>query len=146
MKTLLATHIARFDSAYNPRTSMRIMRYLRTRAKDFKVEFPTLAKPKGKGKTKGKSSPSPNGKRAYGGTQRSWNITEQHIQVATPCTTQRCIDMNMAHTHSIDSCRNKFSRLASFSKRITWIQKVALLSKLNFFFYDWMSCLVSGWK
>ncbi len=27
MKTLLATHIARFDSAYNPRTSMRIMHH-----------------------------------------------------------------------------------------------------------------------
>jgi hypothetical protein len=62
MKNLLATHIARFDAAYNPQVSMRIMRYLRTRAKDFKVEFSTFAKPKGK--AKGKSSPSANNKRA----------------------------------------------------------------------------------
>jgi hypothetical protein len=48
MMTLMATHIARFDTAYNPQSSMRIMRYLRTRAKDFKVEFPSFAKPKGK--------------------------------------------------------------------------------------------------
>ena len=27
-----------------------------------------------------------------------------------------CIDMNTAHTHSIDACRNKFSRLGSFGK------------------------------
>jgi hypothetical protein len=58
MKTLLATHIARFDLAYSPQASTRIMRYLRTRAKDFKVDFPTFAKPKGKGKVKGKSSSS----------------------------------------------------------------------------------------
>jgi hypothetical protein len=39
LKTLMATHIARFDSAYNPQASMRIMRYLRTRARDFKLNF-----------------------------------------------------------------------------------------------------------
>ncbi len=92
------------------------MRYLRTRAKDFKVDFPTFANPKGKGKVKGKTSPSAHVKRVYGGTQRSWNTSEQHIKVSTPCTNQHCIDMNTAHTHSIDACRNKFSRLGSFVK------------------------------
>ncbi len=116
MKTLLATHIARFDAAYNPLASARIMRYLRTRAKDFKVEFPTFAKTKGKGKPKGKSSPSPSNKRTYAGTQRSWNTLEQHLQVSTPCTNQHCIAMNTAHTHSSDSCRNKFSRVGSFGQ------------------------------
>ena len=116
MKTLLATHIARFDSSYSPQASTRIMRYLRTRAKDFKVEFPTFAKPKGKGKVKGKSSPPSHVKRAYGGTQRSWSTSEQHVQVSTPCTNQHCIDMNTAHTHSIDACRNKLGRFGSFDK------------------------------
>jgi hypothetical protein len=83
MKNLLATHIARFDSSYSPQASTRIMRYLRARAKDFKVDFPTFAKPKSKGKVKGKPSPSAYVKRAYGGTQRSWNTSEQHIQVST---------------------------------------------------------------
>ncbi len=63
IKTLLATHIARFDLAYSPQASIRIMRYLRTRAKDFKVDFPTFTKPKGKGKVKGKSSSSAQVKR-----------------------------------------------------------------------------------
>jgi hypothetical protein len=116
MKTLLATHIARFDSSYSPQASTRIMRYLRTRAKDFKVDFPTFTKPKGKGKVKGKSSSSAQVKRIYGGTKRSWNTSEQHVQVLTPCTNQHCINMNTAHTHSIDACRNKFSRLGSFVK------------------------------
>ncbi len=116
MKTLLATHIARFESSYSPQSNMRIMRYLRTRAKDFKVEFPTFAKPKGKGKVKGKSSPSSHVKRAYGGTQRSWSTSEQHLQVPTPCTNQHCIDINTAYTHGIDTCRNKFSRPGSFEK------------------------------
>jgi hypothetical protein len=58
MKTLLATHIARFDSSYSRQASTRIMRYLRTRAKDFKVDSPAFFKPKGKGKVKGKPSPS----------------------------------------------------------------------------------------
>ncbi len=110
MKTLLATHIARFDAAYNPQANLRIMRYLRTRAKDFKVEFPTLVKSKGKNKGKGKSGSPANHKRTFGGTQRSWNTLEQHLQVASPCTNQNCIDMNTAHTHSFDSCRSKFSR------------------------------------
>ncbi len=116
MKTLLATHIARFESSYSPQSNTRIMRYLRTRAKGFKVEFPTFSKSKGKGKVKWKSSPSSQVKRIYGGTQRSWSTSEQHIQVSTPCTNRHCIDMNTAHTHSIDACRNKFSRLGSPGK------------------------------
>ena len=116
MKTLLATHIARFDLSYSPQGSARIMRYLRTRARDFKVEFPTFANPKGKGKIKGKSSPPSNNKRMYRGTQRPWSTSEQHLQVPTPCTNQHCIDMNTAHTHSIGACRNKFSRLGPFGK------------------------------
>ncbi len=76
MKTLLATHIARFDLAYSPQASTRILRYLRNRAKDFKVDFPSFAKPKGKGKVKGKSSSSAQIKRIYGGTQRSWNTSD----------------------------------------------------------------------
>ncbi len=116
MKTLLATHIARFDAAYNPQANLRIMRYLRTRAKDFKVEFPTFAKPRSKGKGKGKSSSPANHKRTFGGTQRSWNKLEQHLHVTNPCTNQHCIDMNASHTHSLDSCRSKLSRLGSFGK------------------------------
>ena len=116
LKTLLATHIARFDLSYSPQASTRIMRYLRTRAKDFKVELPSFSKPKGKGRVKGKFSSPAHVKRAHGGTQRSWNASEQHIQTYTPCTNQHCIDMNTAHTHSIDTCRSKFSRLGSFGK------------------------------
>ena len=71
MKTLLATHISRFDTAYSPTSSTRIMRYLRTRARDIKVDFPNFAKPKGKGKAKGKSNPTVNSKRTYEGTQHS---------------------------------------------------------------------------
>jgi hypothetical protein len=81
MKILLATHIFRFDTAYNPTASTRIMRYLRTRARDFKVDFPNFAKPKGKGKAKGKSNLTVNSKRTYGGTQRAWKVAEQHLQV-----------------------------------------------------------------
>ncbi len=92
------------------------MRYLRTRARDFKVDFPHFAKPNGKGKGKGKSNPTANSKRAYGGTQRAWKVTEQHLQVATPCSNQQCIDITTAHTHSFDSCRNKFTRFGSFGK------------------------------
>ncbi len=92
------------------------MRYLRTRAKDFKVEFPTFVKPRSKGKGKGKSGSPANHKRTFGGTQRSWNTLAQHLQVANPCTNQHCIDMNTAHTHSFDSCRSKFSRLGSSGK------------------------------
>ena len=40
------------------------------------------------------------------------------MQVSTPCTNQHCIDMNTAHTHSIDACRNKFSRLGSFVSKV----------------------------
>jgi hypothetical protein len=50
LKTLLATHIARFEAAYSPASSVRIMRYLRTRARDFKVDPPSFSKTKGKGK------------------------------------------------------------------------------------------------
>ena len=92
------------------------MRYLRTRAKDFKVDFPTFTKPKGKGKVKGKSSSSAQVKRIYGGTQRSWNTSEHHVQVLTPCTNQHCVNMNTAHTHGIEACRNKLSRLGSSIK------------------------------
>jgi hypothetical protein len=45
LKTFLATHIARFEAAYSPTSSVRIMRYLRTRARDFKVD-PEKAKTK----------------------------------------------------------------------------------------------------
>ncbi len=116
MKTLLATHIARFDAAYNPQANLRIMQYLRTRAKDFKVEFPSFAKPRSKDKGKGRSSSPANHKRTFGGTQRSWNTLEQYLHVANPCTNQHCIDMNTAHTHSLDSCRSKFIRLGSSGK------------------------------
>jgi hypothetical protein len=52
LKTLLATHINRFDTVYDPSTSSRIMRYLRTRARDFQVDPPTFSKAKNKGKSK----------------------------------------------------------------------------------------------
>lgn len=42
LKTLLATHINRFDTVYDPKSSSRIMRYLRTRARDFQVEPPVF--------------------------------------------------------------------------------------------------------
>jgi hypothetical protein len=50
LKTLLATHIARFEAAYSPTSSVRIMRYLRTRAREFNVDPPSFSKTKGKGK------------------------------------------------------------------------------------------------
>jgi hypothetical protein len=86
IKTLMATHISRFDTSYTPASSMRSMRYLRTRARDFKVDCPNFTKSKGKGKAKGKSNPTANFKRAYGSTQRAWNVSEQHLQVTMPCT------------------------------------------------------------
>ena len=52
----------------------------------------------------------------YMAVRKDHGTSEQHIQVSTPCTNQHCIDMNTAHTHSIDACRNKFSRLGSFGK------------------------------
>ncbi len=36
---------------------------------------------------------------------------EQHIQSSMPCTNQHCVNMNIAHTHSIEECKNKYSRL-----------------------------------
>jgi hypothetical protein len=59
LKTLLATPINRFDTAYSPLFGSRIMRYLRTRARDFHVEPPSFAKTKGKGKGKGKGKTTP---------------------------------------------------------------------------------------
>ncbi len=110
LKTLLATHIARFESAYSPTSSVRIMRYLRTRARDFKVDPPSFSKTKGKGKTT-----SPN-KRIRPSPQRVWRGTEQHIQSSMPCTNQHCVNMNIAHTHGIDDCKNKYSRFGSPGK------------------------------
>jgi hypothetical protein len=75
LKTLLATHIVRFEAAYSPTSiSVRIMRYLRTRARDFKVDPPSFSKTKGKGKTTSSS------KRVRLSPQKVWHGTEQHIQ------------------------------------------------------------------
>ena len=104
LKTLLATHIARFETAYSPTSSIRIMRYLRTRARDFKVDPPSFSKTKGKGK----ASPPP--KRTRPSPQRVWRGVEQHLQSSTPCTNQHCVHMNIAHTHSIEDCKNKYPR------------------------------------
>jgi hypothetical protein len=87
LKTLLATHIARFEAAYSPTASVRIMRYLRTRARDFKVDPPSFSKTKGKGKA---ISPS---KRIRPGPQRIWRGVEQHIQSTIPCTNQHCVSI-----------------------------------------------------
>lgn len=54
LKTLLATHISRFDTVYDPNANSRIMRYLRTRARDFQIEPPAFSKAKNKAKGKGK--------------------------------------------------------------------------------------------
>jgi hypothetical protein len=110
LKTLLATHIARFEAAYSPTSSVRIMRYLRNRARDFKVDPPSFSKTKGKGKT---TSPS---KRICPSPQRVWRGTEQHIQSSMPCTNQHCVNMNIAHTHSIEDCKNKYPRFSSPGK------------------------------
>ncbi len=88
LKTLLATHIARFEAAYSPTSSVRIMRYLRTRAGDFKVDPPAFSKTKGKGKA---ASPS---KRIRSGPQRIWRGSEQHFQSLNPCSNQHCVHMN----------------------------------------------------
>jgi hypothetical protein len=111
LKTFLATHIARFETAYSPTSSIRIMRYLRTRARDFKVDLPSFSKTKGKGKT---NSPS---KRIRPSPQRVWRGVEQHTQSPMPCTNQHCVSMNIiAHTHSIDDCKNKYPRFGSPGK------------------------------
>jgi hypothetical protein len=113
LKTLLAKHIARFDAVYSHSSSARIMRYLCNRARDFQVD-PSFAKTKSKGK--GKPPPSAAQKRTYSGTQRSWRVSEQHIQTATPCTNQHCVTMNTPNTLSIEDCRNKSSRLGTHGK------------------------------
>ena len=111
LKTLLATHIARFEVAYSPTSSIRIMRYLRTRGSDFKVDPPSFSKTKGKGKT---ASPS---KRIRPSPQRVWRGTEQHIQSSIPCSNQHCVNMNIiAHTHGIEDCKNKYPRFCSPGK------------------------------
>ncbi len=43
LKTLLATHISRFDTVYEPSANSRIIRYLRTRARDFQIEPPAFS-------------------------------------------------------------------------------------------------------
>jgi hypothetical protein len=107
LKTLFATHIARFEAAYSSTSSVRIMRYLRARARDFKVDPPSFSKTKGKSKT---TSPS---KRVRPSPQRTWRGTEQHIQSSMPCTNQHCVTMNIAHTLSIEECKNKYSRIGT---------------------------------
>jgi hypothetical protein len=92
LKTLLATHIARFESAYSPTSSIRIMRYLRKRARDFKVDPPSFSKTKGKGKT----TPPP--KRIRPSPQRVWRGAEQHLQSSMPCTNQHCVNMYSSHS------------------------------------------------
>ena len=110
LKTLLATHIARFESAYSPTSSVRIMRYLRTRARDFKVDPPPFSKTKGKGKA---ASPS---KRIRSVPQRLWRGSEQHFQAPNPCTNQHCVRMNISNTHSTEDCKNKYPRHGATSK------------------------------
>jgi hypothetical protein len=110
LKTLLATHIARFEAAYSPTSRVQIMQYLRTRARDFKVDPPAFSKTKGKGKT---TSPS---KRIRPSPQRVWRGAEQHLQSSMPCTNQHCVQMNIAHTHSIEDCKNKYPRFGSQEK------------------------------
>jgi hypothetical protein len=110
LMTLLATYIARFEVAYSPTSSARIMRYLRTRACDFKVEPPSFVKTKGKGKS---ASPP---KRMRTGPQRIWRGSEQHFQSSTPCTNQHCVHMNIAHTHSFEDCKNKYPRFGTPGK------------------------------
>jgi hypothetical protein len=91
LKTLLATHIARFEMAYSPTSSVRIMRYLRTRACDFKVDPPSFSKTKGKGKT---TSPS---KRIRPSPQRVWRGAEQHLQSSMIAVHQSAL---RTHEHS----------------------------------------------
>ncbi len=70
LKTLLATHISRFDTVYDPNANSRIMRYLRTRARDFQIEPPAFSKAESKGKGKGKTAPAQGATRPLSVTQR----------------------------------------------------------------------------
>ena len=116
LKTLLATHISRFDTVYDPSANSRIMRYLRTRARDFQIEPPAFSKAASKGKGKGKTAPAQGTKRLHSATQRQWRTQEQYIQVTSACTNPHCISMNTAHTHSFEDCRNKVPRLTMIGK------------------------------
>ena len=116
LKTLLATHISRFDTVYDPSANSRIMRYLRTRARDFQIEPPAFSKAESKGKGKGKTAPAQGTKRLHSATQRQWRTQEQYIQVTSACTNPHCISMNTAHTHSFEDCRNKVPRLTMIGK------------------------------
>ena len=116
LKTLLATHISRFDTVYEPSANSRIMRYLRTRARDFQIEPPAFSKAKNKAKGKGKTAPAQGAKRPHPVPQRQWRTPEQYVQVNNSCTNAHCISMNTAHTHSFEDCRNKAPRFAMIGK------------------------------
>ena len=116
LKTLLATHISRFDTVYEPSANSRIMRYLRTRARDFHIEPPAFSKAKHKVKGKGKTAPAQGAKRPHPVPQRQWRTPEQYVQVNNSCTNAHCISMNTAHTHSFADCRNKAPRFAMIGK------------------------------
>ena len=116
LKTLLATHISRFDTVYEPSANSRIMRYLRTRARDFHIEPPAFSKAKHKVKGKGKTAPAQGAKRPHPVPQRQWRTPEQYVQVNNACTNAHCISMNTAHTHSFEDCRNKAPRFAMIGK------------------------------
>ena len=116
LKTLLATHISRFDTVYEPSANSRIMRYLRTRARDFQIEPPAFSKAKHKVKGKGKTAPAQGAKRPHPVPQRQWRTPEQYVQVNNACTNAHCISMNTAHTHSFEDCRNKAPRFAMIGK------------------------------
>ena len=116
LKTLLATHISRFDTVYEPSANSRIMRYLRTRARDFQIEPPAFSKAKHKVKGKGKTAPAQGAKRPHPVPQRQWRTPEQYVQVNNSCTNAHCISMNTAHTHSFEDCRNKAPRFAMIGK------------------------------
>ena len=116
LKTLLATHISRFDTVYEPSANSRIMRYLRTRARDFQIEPPAFSKAKHKVKGKGITAPAHGAKRPHPAPQRQWRTPEQYVQVNNSCTNAHCISMNTAHTHSFEDCRNKAPRFAMIGK------------------------------
>ena len=116
LKTLLATHISRFDTVYEPSANSRIMRYLRTRARDFQIEPPAFSKAKHKVKGKGITAPAQGAKRPHPAPQRQWRTPEQYVQVNNACTNAHCISMNTAHTHSFEDCRNKAPRFAMIGK------------------------------
>ena len=116
LKTLLATHISRFDTVYEPSANSRIMRYLRTRARDFQIEPPAFSKAKHKVKGKGKTAPAQGAIRRHPVPQHQWRTPEQYVQVNNACTNAHCISMNTAHTHSFEDCRNKAPRFAMIGK------------------------------